>query len=72
MNKYQIIYSDPPWPQKKGNIRKCRPNQTKTLDYETVSFEECFLLQDTFFKQAAEYHNVFMWTIYNILGFYVW
>lgn len=66
-NLYEIIYSDPPWPQTKGNIRKCRPNQNKNLDYQTVSFEECFTLQDPFFKQTAEYHNVFMWTIDKFL-----
>ena len=27
--KYNIIYSDPPWKQKKGNKRKVRPKQKK-------------------------------------------
>lgn len=62
-----LIYSDPPWPQKKGNLRKCRPNQEKELDYHTVSIEECFALQDPFFQQVAERHNVFMWTIDKFL-----
>lgn len=64
---YEIIYTDPPWPQKKGNIRKCRPNQGKDLDYSTLTVEECFELQDRFFAQTAERHNVFMWTIDKFL-----
>ena len=41
-NLYEIIYSDPPWPQTKGNIRKCRPNQNKNLDF---SFGSAFCAQ---------------------------
>lgn len=67
MPKWDIIYTDPPWPQKKGNIRKCRPNQTRNLDYQTLSLKECFEIQDEFFDQAAEYHNIFMWTIDKFL-----
>lgn len=65
--KYSIIYTDPPWPQKKGNARKCRPKQGKNLDYSTISVDECFSLQDEFFKRAAEKHNVFMWAIDKFL-----
>lgn len=61
--QYSIIYSDPPWPQKKGNKRKCRPNQGKELDYQTIPVEECFRLQEPFFEKAAERHNVFIWAI---------
>ena len=64
---YEIIYSDPPWSQQKGNKRKCRPNQDKALDYPTLSVEDCFLMQEPFFAQAAEQHNVFMWTIDKFL-----
>lgn len=66
--QYEIVYSDPPWQQKKGNLRKCRPNQSKELDYRTMSLEEikelhkCFLTNHT-----AEKHNVFMWTIDKFL-----
>lgn len=35
--EYDIIYSDPPWPQKKGNARKCRPAQGKELDYQSAA-----------------------------------
>ena len=64
---YNIICSDPPWPQKKGNTRQCRPNQGRKLDYQTVDLAECFRLQDRFFEQASERHNVFMWTIDKFL-----
>ena len=64
---YNIIYTDPPWPQKKSNPCKARPNQGKELDYETMSVEDCFNIQDQFFAQAAEKHNVFMWTIDKFL-----
>lgn len=65
--KYDIIYSDPPWPQKKGNLRKSRPNQGKELDYSTMSVKDCFVTQDQFLDAAAEKHNVFMWTIDKFL-----
>lgn len=65
--QYEIIYSDPPWPQQKGNIRKCRPNQTKALDYPVESVEECFKLQEPFFEKAADVHNVFLWCIDKFL-----
>ena len=38
--KYGIIYTDPAWPQKKGNTRACRPSQGKDLDYDTLSIPE--------------------------------
>lgn len=63
MKKYQIIYSDPPWNQKKGNLRKCRPNQTRELDYPVMSPTECIEIQEQFFNNADEQHNIFMWTI---------
>ena len=65
--EYDIIYSDPPWPQKKGNKRNCRPNQGKNLDYQTIGLDECFSLQEPFFERASERHNVFMWTIDKFL-----
>lgn len=64
---WDLIYSDPPWPQNKGNARKCRPNQGKQLDYKTMSVSDCFKTQDQFFKQANEKHNVFIWTIDKLL-----
>lgn len=63
-NRYGIIYTDPPWQQTKGNKRKCRPNQRKELDYQTLSMEEIKNIH----KQVTENlckkkHNIFMWTI---------
>ena len=62
-----LIYSDPPWPQQKGNVRKSRPNQGRRLDYPTMSVEDCFKMQDPFFEQANEQHNIFIWTIDKFL-----
>ena len=56
--RYGVIYTDPPWPQKKGNTRKCRPAQGKELDYQTMSVKDCFSVQDQFFDLAAEKHNI--------------
>ena len=61
--KYSIIYADPPWPQQKGGLRKCRPRQGRALDYSTLPVEECLALQDQFLAEAAERHNVFLWAI---------
>lgn len=65
--EYSLIYADPPWEQTKGNKRKCRPNQGKILDYPTMSVSECIQTQMPFFNNAAEKHNVFMWTIDKFL-----
>ena len=64
---YDIIYTDPPWPQKKSNPRKARPKQGKELDYKTMSVQECFKVQDQFFAHASDKHNVFIWTIDKFL-----
>lgn len=64
---YGIIYTDPPWQQKKAGLRKCRPNQGRELDYQTVEIEEIFELQKPFFKATDERHNVFMWAIDKFL-----
>ena len=62
--KYEIIYTDPPWNQKKGNLRKCRPNQTKEMDYQTLDMTEISEIHKYVFDNLAEEkHNVFMWTI---------
>jgi len=60
-NKYGIIYSDPPWPQTKGNFRKARPNQGKVLDYETLPLEEIKNLHRNL--PVDNKYNIFMWTI---------
>ena len=59
---WDIIYADPPWPIQK-TVRKCRPNQTPSLDYPTESVETCISLCEPFFNSAARKHNVFMWAV---------
>ena len=61
--KYDIIYTDPAWQQNKGGIRKARPNQTRELDYQTISLQEIKEIHKEAFKLTNENHNVFMWTI---------
>lgn len=66
--KYEIVYTDPPWQQKKGNLRKCRPNQGKELDYQTMSIEDIKELHKKFLtNNTTQKHNVFMWTIDKFL-----
>lgn len=66
--KYEIIYTDPPWAQTKSNLRKCRPNQNKQLNYETMSLDDIKELHKSFLENHTEdTHNVFMWTIDKFL-----
>lgn len=60
---YGIIYSDPPWAQKKGNLRACRPNQKKELDYPTLSVDEIKNIHEKAFELLDDKSDVFMWTI---------
>lgn len=64
-NKYQIIYSDPPWVQKKGGKKTVRPNSSgKELDYQTMELPEIIEFHRHIFENnTEEKHNVFMWTI---------
>jgi hypothetical protein len=64
---YDIIYSDPPWPQTKGGARKCRPNQGVCLDYHTLSIPDIARIHSEYFVQASDKHNVFLWTIDKFL-----
>lgn len=66
-NKYDLIYTDPPWNQTKGGKRKCRPNQGKELDYSTLSMSEIKNIHQEAFKLCNLKHNVFMWTIDKFL-----
>lgn len=61
--KYGIIYTDPPWQQTKGNLRKCRPNQGKTLDYQTMDLQSIMEHQKQAYTMADDKCNIFMWTI---------
>lgn len=59
-----VFMIDPPWPKKKGGIRKVRPNQERSLDYKTMSVLEIFeLLDREVLIKANEVHSVFIWTI---------
>lgn len=64
---YGLIYSDPPWQQQKGNLRKCRPNQDKNLDYPTLSMGEIKDIHKKFAEQCDVKHNFFVWTIDKFL-----
>lgn len=65
--RYDIIYTDPPWKQNKGGLRKSRPNQTRELDYQTCSLDEIEEIHKSAFKLCNDNHNVFMWTIDKFL-----
>ena len=66
-NKYDLIYSDPPWQQHKGGIRKARPNQTRDLDYKTCALEEIKGFHQRVSSLCNEKHNFFVWTIDKVL-----
>jgi len=66
--KYQIILSDPPWKQKKGGKRNCRPHQGFTLDYPTLSVDNIFDIHDQIVNNCCEpKHTFFIWTIDKFL-----
>ena len=55
--KFNVLIIDPPWNQGKTGLRGVRPNQTKTLDYPTLSKEEIIKLPiDKWSKK-----NCFIW-----------
>lgn len=64
---YDLIYADPPWPKRKGGKRKCRPNQSRTLDYPVMTLEQIEECLGGFAAQAAPCHNFFVWTIDEFL-----
>ena len=64
VKKYDIIYTDPPWKQSKGNLRKCRPKQGRDFDYSTCELAEIEKIHSVALKKiSSQKHNVFMWTI---------
>jgi N6-adenosine-specific RNA methylase IME4 len=63
-----LFVIDPPWPKRKGGLRKVTPNQTRYLDYPTMSVPDIFALLDAeIFPQASPVHTVFMWTVDQFL-----
>ena len=68
VKKYEIVCTDPPWSQTKGGLRKTRPNQTKELDYPTLTIEGIVEHQRKVIDNlATDNHTVFMWTIDKFL-----
>jgi N6-adenosine-specific RNA methylase IME4 len=55
---YKVVYADPPWQQRKGGLRKVRPNQDRQLDYPTLTIEEIGSHLSKFNAPI-----LFMWTI---------
>jgi len=65
---YNLLVIDPPWPKKKGGIRSARPNQGRSLDYQTLSIIEIFALLDAkIFPLTLTPHTVFMWATEEFL-----
>lgn len=62
-NKYDLIYTDPPWKQTKGGKRNTRPNQGKELDYPTLNMEDIKDIHKQAVRLCNQKHNIFMWTI---------
>jgi len=68
LTKYSVLVIDPPWPQRKGGLRKVRPKQRHTLDYTTMNIEQIFILLDSkIFIMADTPHCIFMWTMDKFL-----
>lgn len=62
--KYSIVYTDPPWEQKKGGYRKSRPRQGRALDYPTMPTAEIEQVHRCVLGNLTEdRHNVFIWSI---------
>jgi N6-adenosine-specific RNA methylase IME4 len=65
---FDVLMIDPPWPKKKGGLRKVRPQQSRLLGYETMSVADIFALLDReVFSQASEQHTVFLWSVDEFL-----
>ena len=60
--KYDIVYADPPWKQKKGGYKKARPKSSGSeLDYPTLSIDD---IKDILSSVSTnDKHNFFIWTI---------
>lgn len=59
--EYGLIYADPPWRQRKGGIRKVRPNQTRSLDYRTLSLSDISQIIRSIPTPTDS--TLFLWTI---------
>lgn len=66
---YQVMMIDPPWPKRKGGLRKSRPNQGRKLDYATMSLEaiESCLRTEILPLADPQGHTLFVWAIDQFL-----
>jgi len=62
MLRYNIVYADPPWMQLKGKTKKCRPHQTRNLDYPTLSLNDIKTV-----LEQVDADILFLWTIDKFL-----
>ena len=64
MEKYQIIYADPPWRQSKGGKKNFRPDSSgKALDYPVISLDEIQEILKKAGDKSDENRVLFLWTI---------
>jgi N6-adenosine-specific RNA methylase IME4 len=64
LSGFDVIVVDPPWPVKKI-VRKCRPNQTKELDYPTMSLEDISSMSIQ--NISSDNSMLFLWTTHAFL-----
>lgn len=64
-NKYDILYTDPPWQQGRGGKKRARPNSTgMVVPYKTMDIPGIMEIHNYVANELMnEKHNVFMWTI---------
>jgi len=65
VKKYEVIYTDPPWEQKKGGKKNARPKSSgMELDYQTMTLNEIKDFHASVLtNNVQDKHNLFMWTI---------
>ena len=63
--KYDILYTDPPWMQGRGGRKAARPNSTgMSVPYQTMTLPEILEIHRKVATNLMnEKHNIFMWTI---------
>lgn len=67
--KYDILYTDPPWQQGRGGRKAARPSTTgMSVPYDTMDVPGIMELHRYVTNELMnENHNVFMWTIEKYL-----
>lgn len=63
--KYDILYTDPPWMQGRGGKKAARPKSTgMSVPYQTMTLPEILEIHRKVATNLMnEKHNIFMWTI---------